>query len=112
MIKVSVMYPNRDGATFDMDYYCQKHMALVEQLLGSALKGISIDKGIDQPTEAAPFLAIGHLLFDSVESFQAALAAHGAALMADIPNYTNVPPKILVSDIAFQWQAGGRQASA
>jgi len=32
MIRVSVMYPN-DGGRFDMDYYINKHMALVHKLL-------------------------------------------------------------------------------
>lgn len=38
------------------------------------------------------------MLFESVESFQAAFGAHAAALMADVPNYTDVSPVILVSE--------------
>jgi hypothetical protein len=26
MIKVSVLYPNSEGRTFDISYYCSKHM--------------------------------------------------------------------------------------
>lgn len=44
MIKISVLYPNSDGATFDMDYYCNTHMALVRRLLGDVLKGIAVDQ--------------------------------------------------------------------
>jgi hypothetical protein len=40
----------------------------------------------------------GAHIFDSAESFQAAFAAHAAALMADVPNYTDVSPVILVSE--------------
>ena len=29
MIRVSVMYPNSAGATFDMAYYTRKHMPMV-----------------------------------------------------------------------------------
>ncbi|HEX5045957.1 MAG TPA: EthD family reductase, partial [Gammaproteobacteria bacterium] len=29
MIKVSVLYPQKAGARFDMDYYCDSHMPLV-----------------------------------------------------------------------------------
>ena len=99
MIKLSVMYPNGDGATFDMDYYCNSHMALVRQSLGAALKGIAVDQGIAQPGSPAPFLAIGHLMFDSVLDLQSALETHGAKLMADIPNYTNTKPTIQISEI-------------
>ena len=43
MIKVSVMYPNSEGAIFDIEYYCNKHIPRVEELLGDALKGCAVD---------------------------------------------------------------------
>jgi uncharacterized protein (TIGR02118 family) len=99
MVKVTVMYPNAEGATFDMDYYCNRHMALVRDLMGAAVKSIAVDEGIATQEAPARYLAMGHLWFDSVEVVQAALATHGAALMADVPNYTNVHPVIQLSAI-------------
>jgi uncharacterized protein (TIGR02118 family) len=40
-----------------------------------------------------------HLLFNSVEDFGAAFAQHGAAIQADIPNYTNTQPIIQISAV-------------
>jgi uncharacterized protein (TIGR02118 family) len=40
-----------------------------------------------------------HLLFDSVEDFGAAFTQHGAAIQADIPNYTNTQPIIQISSV-------------
>ena len=99
MIKLSVMYPSGDGATIDMDYYCKSHMALVRQSLGAALKGIALDQGIAQHGSPAPFLAMGHLMFDSMLDLQSALDVHGPKLMADIPNYTNTRPTIQISEV-------------
>jgi hypothetical protein len=42
---------------------------------------------------------MGHLLFESADSFQAAFAAHAAAIMADIPNYTAIEPVIEASEV-------------
>jgi uncharacterized protein (TIGR02118 family) len=42
---------------------------------------------------------MGHLYFESVAEFQAAFAPHAAAIMADIPNYTNIQPVIQVSEV-------------
>ena len=42
MVKVSVLYPNREGTKFDMAYYLHHHIPLVRQLLGSALKGVLV----------------------------------------------------------------------
>jgi len=111
MVKVSVLYPNQAGATFDMHYYCNQHMALVRQLVGAAAKGLAVDGGIGSAESAAPFLAIGHLWFDSMEAFQTAMAAHGAALLADVPNYTNVKPVIQVSRIELSEEPAALRAA-
>jgi uncharacterized protein (TIGR02118 family) len=101
MIKVSVLYPHKDGGRFDMDYYLAKHMALVRQRLGATLKGMSVEQGIagGAPNSPAPFAAMGHLLFDTVGAFQSAMASHGAEFMADIPKFTNIEPTIQVSEV-------------
>lgn len=101
MIKVSVFYPHFDGATFDMTYYLDKHMALVRRLLGPALRGIAVEQGLGGMEAGAPptYVAMGHLMFDSIEAVQKAMASHGPDLMNDVPNYTNIEPVIQVSDI-------------
>jgi uncharacterized protein (TIGR02118 family) len=101
MIKVSVLYPNSPGATFDVDYYVGKHMPLVREKSGAACKGIAVDHGLAGGAPGAPaaYIAMGHVLYDSVEAFQAVFATHGPALLADIPNFTNVQPVIQISDV-------------
>lgn len=101
MIKVSVMYPNTSDATFDIDYYCNTHMAMVGELLGDALKGCNVDYGLagGAPGEMAPFIAIGHLIFDSVDSFQTVFGPHAEKIVADVPNYTNTQPQMQISEI-------------
>ena len=101
MIRVSVMYPNSAGSRFDMAYYCKTHIPMAQRLLGTALKGVTVEQGIGggSPGSSAPYLAIGHLQFDSVEAFQAAFGPHGQTLMNDIPNYTNSQPVIQISEM-------------
>jgi len=101
MIKVSIMYPNGVGSTFDMTYYCQTHIPMVRQKLGTALKGIVVEQGIggEEPGSPAPYLALCHLLFDSVAAFQASFAPHVQQFEADIPNYTNTQPTIQISEV-------------
>jgi len=93
------MYPNGDGAKFDMAYYLGKHMPMVQLKLGAAMKGMAVDEGLGgmPPGTPAPYVATGHLMFDSVEAFSAAFASHADAIMADIPNYTNIQPTIQIS---------------
>lgn len=101
MIKVSVLYPNEDGKTFDMDYYCAKHVPMVATLLGDAVKGATVEKGLGSgaPDTPAPYAAMGNLYFDSLESYENAFGPHAHTIMGDLPNYTNIEPVIQVSEV-------------
>jgi len=101
MIKVSVLYPNKEGCKFDMDYYCNSHIPMVKEKLGAALKGVSVEQGLGgpEPGSRAAYIAMGHLLLDSVEAFQAAFGPHAAEIMGDIPNYTDVEPTVQISEV-------------
>lgn len=67
MLKVSVFYPNGDDIKFDMSYYLNRHIPMVQQLLGSYLKGVSVEQGISAGHVDLPpsYVAMGHLLFES-----------------------------------------------
>jgi uncharacterized protein (TIGR02118 family) len=103
MIKVSVMYPSGDGATFDHQYYAERHMPMVIELLGPALRSASVDRGLGgrEPGAPPPYLAVAHLLFDSIEDFQASMGPHAARLAEDAPNYTNTTGVLQVSEIVM-----------
>jgi uncharacterized protein (TIGR02118 family) len=101
MIKVSVLYPSGDGKTFDDDYYRDRHMPMVQQLVGDKLKDYSIDRGIGGGAADAPppFLAAGHLLFESMEDYETGFGPHTKAIMADVANYTNIRPTLQISEM-------------
>ena len=102
MIRVSVLYPHREGARFDHDYYANKHMPLVRNLMGSmGLVDSGTEKGIGtmEPDSPAPFVSIGFLTFNTMDELQAAFGAHASEVMADTPNYTDIEPQIQISEI-------------
>ena len=102
MIKVTVLYPNTPGAKFDYDYYLNKHMKLVEEKFGPmGLVKTEVDKGLGGrgPGVPPPYVNLGHMVFNSIEDFQKAEAAHGKDLGADIANFTNIEPQFQVSEI-------------
>jgi len=101
MFKATVFYPYVKDAKFDIDYYCKKHMPMVQQKLGPACNGIGVDFGIGGggPNTPPTYIAIGYILTDNLEKFQAAVAQHDAAFRADLPNYTTIPPIIQISEV-------------
>lgn len=103
MTKVNVCYPNGEGKTFDMDYYCNTHLPMVASLLGDSLKGASAEKGLGgaAPGSTAPFAGIGTMYFDSVRDFGEAFGPNAEKIMGDLPNFTNIEPVVQISEVVM-----------
>jgi len=105
MIRVTALWPKTNDSHFDMDYYLSKHVPMTKAKFQSL--GIPVETEVDEglggltPGEPAPYAAIGYLLFENLEDLQKGLATHGAEIMADIPNFTNVQPQIQVGSIVL-----------
>jgi uncharacterized protein (TIGR02118 family) len=101
MIRVSVFYPNTPGSHFDVDYYVAHHRPLSLELLAPAIRGFGIDRGVcaGPPGTLPAYHAIGHLLFDSAESFYTVFAAAASSLGQHVVNFTNVEPVVQISEI-------------
>jgi uncharacterized protein (TIGR02118 family) len=101
LIKITVMYPYAEGKTFNMEYYKTKHMPMVAGFLGSNLIKYTIEKGLASgiPNQPLPFMAIGTFYVKSLSDYQAAIGPNRDAIQADFPNYTNITPVILVSEV-------------
>jgi uncharacterized protein (TIGR02118 family) len=92
MIRLSVLYPKTEGASFDHDYYRDTHVPLACKVWGVEAE---IDKGIDGPYEA-----VVHFRFESVEAMQQAMSSDDtASIRADVPNYTTITPVRQLSEI-------------
>jgi uncharacterized protein (TIGR02118 family) len=94
MICMTILYPNTDDSTFDMDYYTSTHMPLVAKAFGDGCHGwgaaaVTTDK----------HAAIGWVMVDSMDTFNAAMAANGAEIMADVANYTNQTPEVIIGEV-------------
>lgn len=101
MIVFTVMYPHGPDKHFDMDYYLAKHIPLVREKVGDALKGVTVDKGLSsrEPGSAPTYAAITRLLFDTVEDVATRMTPHSPMFNEDIPNFTNIKPFVQVSEV-------------
>lgn len=104
MIKISVMYPHSPTVRFDHEYYRDRHMPMVKQLMGDLLRRYTIDKGLAGGAPGAPpvYVAVGHLYCESVDAFQAGFGPHSKEILADIPNYTDASPVIHISEVVLE----------
>ncbi|HKI98688.1 MAG TPA: EthD family reductase [bacterium] len=101
MIRVSVMYPYRDGARFDVAYYAKQHMDMTREAFANhGLVDIRVDKGFVGPKPKSPpiYVCIGTLTFETMDNYKEAFREHGERLFADIPNFTDITPVVQVNE--------------
>jgi uncharacterized protein (TIGR02118 family) len=95
VIRFSVFYPKTEGASFDHDYYRDKHVPLAMETWGLDAGNVSVEKGLDGPYEAAV-----HFTSASPDALGAALGSAGTgAVMADVANYTTIQAVVQTSEV-------------
>jgi uncharacterized protein (TIGR02118 family) len=108
MTKISILYPNRHGARFDVGYYVGKHMPLSIDLLSAHLgfKSVSVERGVSgaEPGAEPAFVAACHYVFETAEDFIDAFMPHAAVLQGDIANYTDIEPVIQFNEVLISRQ--------
>ena len=95
------MYPNTPGARFDLDYYVSKHIPMCQKFAEGLGLNFQVDKGVGTaiPGAPAPYLAMAVVTVPSLEILQNYLATHGAAIMGDVPNYSDISPVFQISEV-------------
>ncbi len=97
MYILSITYPNSSGATFDFDYFHQKHLPEVGKTFGPfGLIFASVLKGEESLDGSPPaYFATTILSFAQELGARDAIASEGGkALASDIKNFTTVKPII------------------
>jgi uncharacterized protein (TIGR02118 family) len=92
-VRLSVLYPETEGASFDQDYYRDKHVPLAASKWNPA--AVTIEKGI-----SGPYVAAVHFTFESQDAMNAALGGPDTgAIQADVANYTTINPVMQISEV-------------
>lgn len=98
-VSLQVMYPIKDDTSFDYDYYLSTHMALVGEHMGPHIENTVVTKGLAGGPDTPPSLyAVATIVFSDQDAMNAAMAV-SAPVLADIPNFTNSQPQMLIGDV-------------
>ena len=93
-VSFNVLYPNHDGARFDMGYYRSTHTPMVLRIMKPA--SFILIEGVPMGGAAAPYAMVAHFEFPSAEALQAALANPAMGeLRDDLAKFTDIKPVIL-----------------
>lgn len=101
MIRVSVIYPRKDDAQFDLDYYTNNHMPLVSRLYGDyGLLDWHVDQGISlSPKVPSDNIVACYMYFDTIDNVKAAFKNEGAKVMQDVANFTDIEPAVTFGQV-------------
>ena len=97
LITVGLMFNNQEKKYwFPIEERCEMVRGAVKHL-----KNVQVDFGIagGSPDEAAKYIVMTHMSFESIEAFQNIFAVHSEELLSDIANFTNCQPVLQISEI-------------
>jgi len=95
-MSLNVVYPNHEGARFDMAYYRSSHIPLVMKV--TKAKSALLIEGVPGANgAAAPFVMIVHFEFASADAMKAGLADPAMAdVRADVAKFTDITPTVML----------------
>jgi uncharacterized protein (TIGR02118 family) len=101
VVRITLIYRDPENAHFDFDYYVNHHVEWSRRLLSDCgLLSIEVEKCVHTLDGGkSDVVCITHVDFEKESDLSKALEIHGAALMADFHNYTNIQPAIYVCEM-------------
>ncbi len=109
MYRVDIMYPNKQGSTFNLKHWLEVHLPMGLRLLKqhcgvSPIKVEACQNPHGPPGLALPYHLINSLYFntrDDADSFIRVFGIEEAAreLKADWSNYTQSDPEVMISEL-------------
>ena len=98
-LAIQIFYPAGDGINFDFDYFVNSHIKLVGRHWGKYLVSTSLVRGIASGPDMPPAFSIVATLTVADQAALDAILANSAEVNADVPNYTNATPQILIGEV-------------
>jgi len=88
---VVIAYPNEADLKFDMDYYLNQHMPMVEKTWGpKGLKSWHVAKFDETKKSNYPYAVLATPVWEELDLFNAQLQTEDATkLFGDVPNFSN-----------------------
>lgn len=98
-LAIQIFYPAGDGVSFDYDYFLNSHMKLVGQHWGKHLQSSVLVRGIASGPNTPPAFSMVATMIVADQVALDALLADRAEVDADVANYTNAVPQILIGEV-------------
>ena len=99
---LTILYPYQDGDTFNHDYYRDSHLPMIMKLCGTeAISRFELRKGLSgQDGSSAPlYTATINIYIGDQTAFDEAGKQHNQTMIDDVPNFSQVQPLIVPTEV-------------
>ncbi|KAL1305152.1 hypothetical protein AAFC00_002076 [Neodothiora populina] len=99
-VLITILYPVKEGSTFNLEYYTTKHMPLAKEIWGSGSDGL-LSSAVYSLDPSSGFVVQTVTGWKDMAAFQAAMThERSKELIEDVKNFCEVEPKLLVGNLA------------
>jgi uncharacterized protein (TIGR02118 family) len=104
---ITVLYPAKDNASFNHEFYLSRHVPLIENILGKSLGKLEVRRGQPAPDGAPPvYTAIISIWIADWAAYEKAMAARAQELIDEVPLFTKVMPIIQTDEVVYPGKRG------
>lgn len=97
---LTAVYPKDAGSRLDLQYYRDSHLAMLYRLFGfEAIKRYEIRIPAEDAGADAPFYAGTNIYVANQAAFDRARERHIDQILADIPNFTDITPRTMMTEV-------------
>ena len=101
MIKLTAYYKKKEGSHFNLEYYLNSHIPMIQRVTGGAIKLVTVDEGLSagEPGSEPPYIYVGQFYFNSMSDLENYLLPKLPEIMSDVPNYTDLHPVFQINKV-------------
>jgi uncharacterized protein (TIGR02118 family) len=99
---ITVLYPAKGNEAFDFDFYFNRHIPLIKDILGNSLHRIEVRRGQSAQDGGTPtYVAVISIWIADWEAYEKAMAARAQELIDEVPLFTKVMPIIQTDEVVY-----------
>jgi uncharacterized protein (TIGR02118 family) len=98
-VSMQVAYPITKDTNFDIDYYIEKHLAIIKENWTDQIQTMIVTKGLSGGKDIpSPYYAIATIVFADKDKMREAMKK-GGPVFNDIGNYYNISPITMIGEV-------------
>jgi uncharacterized protein (TIGR02118 family) len=99
---ITVLYPAKGNEAFDYQFYLQRHVPRIVDILGKSLQRLEVRRGQPAPDGSPPtYAAVISIWIADWDAYGRAMAARAQELIDEVPKFAQAMPVIQTDEVFY-----------